>query len=230
MNTRVPFIHGRRAFTLIELLVIIAIIALLAAILFPVFSLARENARRSTCTSNQKQIGLALLQYAQDNDQRFPLLGAAGPPQIPGWSSTIQPYVKSWQMFQCPSEPKKPNYTKLPDDANGFYIDYGMNNNTAASTETTLIAPALTVQTGDMVGGIDRQGMREEWLDDSTTALAPRHLEGNVYGFCDGHAKWFKVGVVLGGNTSASPNPCKSSTAAPNNHQVALGQPTFCPN
>lgn len=227
MNTRVLLSRGTRAFTLIELLVVIAIIALLAAILFPVFSRVRENARRSTCTSNQKQMGLAFLQYAQDNDQKFPLLGSS---TYPGWASTLQPYVKSWQMFQCPSEGKRPNYSRNPDDPNGLYSDYGMNNNTTSLTETALLAPALTIQTGDMVGGIDRQGMREEWLDDSTTALAPRHLEGNVYGFCDGHAKWFKVGIVLGGNISVSPNPCSKNTAAPDNHQVALGMPTFCWN
>jgi len=58
-----------RGFTLIELLVAIAVIAILAAILFPVFARARENARRSSCTSNLKQQGLAIMQYAQDYDE-----------------------------------------------------------------------------------------------------------------------------------------------------------------
>jgi prepilin-type N-terminal cleavage/methylation domain-containing protein len=62
----------RLGFTLIELLVVIAIIAILAAILFPVFGRARENARRSSCQSNLKQIGLGILQYNQDFDERFP--------------------------------------------------------------------------------------------------------------------------------------------------------------
>ena len=65
--------NGRRnGFALIELLVVIAIIAILAAILFPVFSRARENARRSSCSSNLKQIGLAAMQYVQDYDERMP--------------------------------------------------------------------------------------------------------------------------------------------------------------
>lgn len=62
----------RRGFTVIELLVVITIIAILAAILFPVFGRARENARRRSCLSNLKQMGLAILQYTQDYDERFP--------------------------------------------------------------------------------------------------------------------------------------------------------------
>ncbi|MDH7568888.1 MAG: prepilin-type N-terminal cleavage/methylation domain-containing protein, partial [Armatimonadota bacterium] len=65
----------RRGFTLIELLVVIAIIAILAALLFPVFARARENARKATCMSNCKQIGMATMQYVQDYDETFPRVG-----------------------------------------------------------------------------------------------------------------------------------------------------------
>ncbi len=67
-NPRFP--HG---FTLIELLVVIAIIAILAAILFPVFSKVREKARLTNCISNMKQQGLAVMQYVQDYDERYPI-------------------------------------------------------------------------------------------------------------------------------------------------------------
>lgn len=94
---------SRRAFTLIELLVVIAIIAILAAILFPVFGRARENARRSSCQSNLKQIGLGIVQYAQDFDERTPAQGDNGQPWNFQWMDRIEPYVKSKQLFTCPS-------------------------------------------------------------------------------------------------------------------------------
>ena len=106
-------------FTLIELLIVITIIALLAAILFPVFSRARESARRSACSSNFRQISLAFMQYTQDYDERLPLfslsgLGNAGFQGYGGgngarWADSIFPYVKSTQVFDCPSGTKKTN-------------------------------------------------------------------------------------------------------------------------
>ena len=74
MRKDVVKVTTKRGFTLIELLVVIAIIAILAAILFPVFAKAREKARQTTCLSNVKQITLGILQYAQDYDERFPML------------------------------------------------------------------------------------------------------------------------------------------------------------
>lgn len=84
----------RKAFTLIELLVVIAIIAILAAILFPVFAQAREKARQTTCASNLKEIALAIVMYAQDFDETFPMANypLAGANFI--WSGMVEPYVK----------------------------------------------------------------------------------------------------------------------------------------
>jgi len=84
------------AFTLIELLVVIAIIAILAAILFPVFAQAREKGRQTMCLSNEKQIGLALMQYTQDNDESFPMEQYFDTSGIPhDWANAIYPYVKN---------------------------------------------------------------------------------------------------------------------------------------
>ena len=82
--------RSRSGFTLVELLVVIAIISVLAAILFPVFARARENARRTSCLSNQKQLGLAFTQYFQDYDEQFPLLGKGGAAET-SWFFTLQP-------------------------------------------------------------------------------------------------------------------------------------------
>ncbi len=109
-----PTLRRRRsAFTLIELLVVIAIIAILAAILFPVFAQAREQARRSTCTSNMKQVTLGVLMYAQDYDETLPYQGNPANPRadianyatslFPVWINSTQPYVKNMAVWYCPS-------------------------------------------------------------------------------------------------------------------------------
>ena len=96
----------RQAFTLIELLVVIAIIAILAAILFPVFAKAREKARTISCLSNEKQIGLGFMQYIQDNDEHLPVAwdnNSAPGGSARSWAQMTFPYIKSLQLFKCPS-------------------------------------------------------------------------------------------------------------------------------
>ena len=110
-NTRVGF--TLRAFTLIELLVVIAIIAILAAVLFPVFQHVRENARRTACLSNEKQLGLAFIQYSSDNDENLPVGIPLRDRNLPtiyvrtqgaGWAGRIFPYVKSSGVYHCPDD------------------------------------------------------------------------------------------------------------------------------
>ena len=101
-------LRHRAGFTLIELLVVIAIIAILAAILFPVFARARDKARQASCSSNLKQIGIGILMYAQDYDERFPLFytpwdGNTSARGI-GFYDPVGPYVMNEQLYLCPSD------------------------------------------------------------------------------------------------------------------------------
>jgi prepilin-type N-terminal cleavage/methylation domain-containing protein/prepilin-type processing-associated H-X9-DG protein len=135
MKKQIPPGSKEHGFTLIEILVVVAIIALLAAILFPVFSRARENARRASCQSNMKQLGLAITQYVQDYDERYPIgqivpsadtadrpcvsnTAIAYGPKVRSltvgsgatdyglfWMSVITSYTKSQQIYRCPSGP-----------------------------------------------------------------------------------------------------------------------------
>ncbi|MDR3706830.1 MAG: DUF1559 domain-containing protein [Capsulimonadaceae bacterium] len=150
---------GRQeGFTLIELLVVIAIIAILAAVLFPVFAQAREKARAAACLSNEKQLGLAIVQYVQDYDERLPCgnnsLGE-------GWSSQIYPYVKSLAAFACPDDTTPsttgPSYSLISYAANlavfayntGTIANLGQNQ---AATISQFNAASSTVLLFEVTG------------------------------------------------------------------------------
>jgi prepilin-type N-terminal cleavage/methylation domain-containing protein/prepilin-type processing-associated H-X9-DG protein len=108
-------------FTLIELLVTIAIISLLAAILFPAFSSVRERSRRASCASNMRQIGLATTQYAQDYDETLLRLQAA-----PWQPAMLTPYVKSGQIWKCPSSSW--DVETFDGTDNDYMVSYGFNH------------------------------------------------------------------------------------------------------
>ena len=220
MNSLVSRRRRLSGFTLIELLVVIAIIAILAAILFPVFARARENARRASCQSNLKQIGLGILQYTQDYDEAFPLsvvsINAPVGTDPVGWADAIQPYLKSTQIYQCPSESSPPN----ANPASAGYTDYWMNKNAGDGAQTlpVLNNPTLTIMFGDSqstTGGAlanSTARFRSNGCNGAGAAGATRfdpvcggvglatnlggggfiHLEGGNYAFADGHVKWVK--------------------------------------
>ena len=141
----------RSAFTLIELLVVIAIIAILAAILFPVFARARENARKASCQSNLKQIGLAFRQYAQDYDGWTPGSGLASR----SWPTMIMPYVKGEQLFACPSGTEgKMKRVPIPAASAYSYCDLttdGDGSETADAMKAPLSYGFNNIQAGPLV-------------------------------------------------------------------------------
>ena len=217
-------------FTLIELLVVIAIIALLAAILFPVFARARENARKTSCLNNEKQIALGFLQYAQDYDETLPTStdGGAGDGEnkVGGWvfysvfggtngrfdvtRGSIYPYVKSTQVYICPSD------TFGRRTGNSFAVSACM----VASAKVSGYRLGRALSDFDstsmwmMLGEETAGGSTDDGYMSTTNSFTPRHFDGTTVAFLDGHAKWIRVGAngrltpvdyQFGGGTSCPP-------------------------
>jgi prepilin-type N-terminal cleavage/methylation domain-containing protein/prepilin-type processing-associated H-X9-DG protein len=216
----------RRGFTLIELLVVIAIIAILASILFPVFGRARENARRSSCQSNLKQIGLGILQYVQDYDERYPSAKSNNVAvdgnltnNVP-WHLLIQPYVKSTQLFACPSNSYNTSFQQNTGNAGSriplSYLCAGLGNtnNKAAwggsrpmnhpgvdgggLSIAQMNNPSTTILVTE--NGWKRNEPDMWGVNDFSTAATPadnqvrltNHLGTSNYLFVDGHVKALK--------------------------------------
>jgi len=204
----------KKGFTLIELLVVIAIIAILAAILFPVFARARENARRASCQSNLKQIGLGIAQYTQDYDEKvMPAYTTNGTGVF--WPMIVQPYLKSMQIFVCPSGPPAP--ASLPE----AYPSYGLNGamNTGLGTSGIALAQMNNVAELAMLVenyvGATYPGYYSTWYDTtragwSTNVGLPyaRHFDGTNVLYSDGHVKWQKTPSLI--NLPATVTPATS--------------------
>lgn len=197
----------KKGFTLIELLVVIAIIGILAAILFPVFARARANARRASSQSNMKQMGVATMQYLQDNDDRYMLHahkyedGSGNQVVTASWFVHLQPYIKSEQVFKDPA---------MPDDEKRVFPD---NDNAPINPDTDYIQNGLFVHAihAARIQTPAQQiyaAIREEGYDvedyhpwpEPTNGNKPEfdnvnkdiHLEGSNYLFADGHVKWYR--------------------------------------
>lgn len=198
----------KEVFTLIELLVVIAIIAILAAILFPVFARARAKARQTSCLSNVKQIGLALMMYAQDYDERYPVVDhTAGY----GWWDGLQGYVKNAQVFRCPA------YSAAATDPATDYLLNGLFAHGCSMAVIQSPAEQICIAVRNPAW---QEGGYHPWPADLTswddltaypefeTAIATGiHNEGSNYGFADGHAKWYKWVNTIGAPLPGMHNP-----------------------
>jgi len=236
-----PFLSSissrRKAFSLLELLIVIVIIAQLAAILFPVFSRVRENARRSSCQSNMRQIGLGLMQYVQDYDDMLPLVGqnaSSGHLNIfnPYDSnanatrifkmeqSSLAPYVRDARIFICPSdtagEPRKLTYAVNPCITNMVSVNDTICGRSMAYFEETSKWISLTEEAYRDTGTTDDGVLDFQYW--GTNRFSPRHAEGGNNVFLDGHVKWLRpqathaAGYLVGGKYATSSN---STTGCP---------------
>ncbi len=210
--------NPRRAFTLIELLVVIAIIAILAAMLLPALSAAKQKAWTSSCNSNLHQIGLGMRMFADENDGYYPESGAtiywgATDPTTgkASWMEQIFPCVGNTNAYDCPGNVQLPPPYQGPfnyfNGCNAAYVAAG--GQFAAVRSTAILFPSAYVLGGDTAGTINNgAGLQFDPLDadkddytqncvggaadDSLTEYWQIHSKGQNVMFADGHSKWYK--------------------------------------
>ncbi len=208
----------KRAFTLIELLVVIAIIAILAAILFPVFAKAREAARKASCQSNLKQIGLGLRMYSQDYDEKYPANRVSGFTSWTGicsngggnfdnWKTLIQPYIKNYNLFRCPSNRAQESRDETQDVNNR--CSYGINgalfpsllagSTSSGPADATIQQPADTMAVLESEWGCSDLGY---W---ATAGIPCHHNTMQNWLLMDGHVKAYKISQTFKPTRSTAP-------------------------
>jgi prepilin-type N-terminal cleavage/methylation domain-containing protein len=204
------------AFTLIELLVVIAIIAILAAILFPVFAEARENARKTACLNNMRQISLGLMQYVQDYDETFPLVRFDWPNVPYTWREAVQPYIKNIDVFRDPSNPdarqvlvpgKPPGVDTTCWGSPDVPKSYAYNGNifnvpgdpNAAVGLARINRPSETMLIADMstIGCPDTGTWCFLQPPDAAQCIRLTHRCANNWGYIDGHVKWMRAEATM---------------------------------
>ena len=211
-------------FTLIELLVVIAILALLAGLLFPVFAQARERGRAAACVSNVRQLGMAVLSYAQDHDEILPPTGMfvgeppddddddgdeSGEGEEVAWTTLLAPYLRDTGVLRCPSSRESVGYG-LNELA---FVDLTEpeDERIPARSLASFDAPAGTVFLADTGTGDDLRTPRsgglklvapDHALDDPRDARpSARHFERATVGWADGHARSMPLAGFYTGQT-----------------------------
>ncbi|MEN6303120.1 MAG: DUF1559 domain-containing protein [Armatimonadia bacterium] len=197
-----------KGFTFIELLVVIAIIAILAAILFPVFAKAREKARQASCLSNCKQMGVSVMMYAQDYDERYPAVqNTGGPFTYNGythsqtlWYMAIEPYHKNVQIFNCPSADSTWRGQYTGDTRYGINVRltyYSATSNPCTLGEIAYPAETVIIADSDWTHSTGDYGYSNSYMLNTpfhvSRFVPQRHNGGANFVLCDGHAKWYSV-------------------------------------
>ena len=197
----------KRGFTLIELLVVIAIIAILAAILFPVFAKAREKARQTSCLANTKQMGLAILMYAQDYDETIcPYVDSNYNFAEMAWWVVINPYIMNEQIRKCPSRRGSgssdygvvyPHVSGVGNAKTLADIDYPAETGVLTETEGQSSATAAPGNLYLCYCPFHYAEGSISWAYYHGIPYPGRHNEGNNACFVDGHAKWMKRQSII---------------------------------